>query len=142
MASEEAAANTETEEETIAVKKQKRSRRVSFADVEITSVHIFNRDDEDLSSSSSPNSTGGHPQKPLGLFSDLVDGDDFRDSSPNQHRNPFLRPLGSPSLSPSPFAASASSVDDGKFRSSLSLSLSLLLANFPLIYAFAIVFCF
>ncbi|KAK4594211.1 hypothetical protein RGQ29_018050 [Quercus rubra] len=112
MASEEAAANTETEEETIAVKKQKRSRRVSFADVEITSVHIFNRDDEDLSSSSSPNSTGGHPQKPLGLFSDLVDGDDFRDSSPNQHRNPFLRPLGSPSLSPSPFAASASSVDD------------------------------
>ncbi|XP_075643203.1 uncharacterized protein LOC142614554 isoform X1 [Castanea sativa] len=113
MASEEVAANTETEEETIAVKKQKRSRRVSFADVEITSVHIFNRDDEDLSSSpSSPNSTGGHPQKPLGLFSDLVDGDDFRDSSPNQHRNPFLRPLGSPSLSPSPFAASASSVDD------------------------------
>ncbi|XP_050279878.1 uncharacterized protein LOC126720976 isoform X2 [Quercus robur] len=112
MASEEATANTETEEETIAVKKQKRSRRVSFADVEITSVHIFNRDDEDLSSSSSPNSTGGHPQKPLGLFSDLVDGDDFRDSSPNQHRNPFLRPLGSPSLSPSPFAASASSVDD------------------------------
>ncbi|KAL0008746.1 hypothetical protein SO802_010248 [Lithocarpus litseifolius] len=111
MASEEAAANTETEEETVAVKKQKRSsRRVSFADVEITSVHIFNRDDEDLSSSPSE----GHPQKPLGLFSDLVDGDDFRDSSPNQHRNPFLRPLGSPSLSPSPFAASASasSVDD------------------------------
>lgn len=94
--------NTETDEETIAMKR-KRARRVSFADNEITSVHIFRRDDDQTSSSSD-----AHPDSVLGLFRDLAgDSDDFDDNRPQNpidedgeavdRTNSFLQPIGSPS---------------------------------------------
>ncbi|KAB1209095.1 hypothetical protein CJ030_MR6G015481 [Morella rubra] len=105
--------NTHTEEETIALKKKRANRRVSFADVEITSVHIFNRD-EDFSDDHPTIPSASHSQQEvLGFFRDLADSDD---SSPNEdpERNSFLRPIGSPSPGSSTVgSASAASNDDG-----------------------------
>ncbi|XP_023529577.1 uncharacterized protein LOC111792394 isoform X2 [Cucurbita pepo subsp. pepo] len=123
----EEAANT-TEEETLAFKK-KRARRVSFADVEITSVHIFNRDED----YETPPETQATPEaatpdnEVLGFFRDLVDSDDSRESSPNLdddvlgQRRSFLRPLGSPSPR-SISAGSATSNDDDNFFGPVSSS--------------------
>lgn len=97
--------NTETDEETVALRK-KRLRRVSFADREITSVHIFNRDDdyETPPDSSSRNpSSAEEENEVLGFFRDLAaDSDEYREMSPEDDdeivsRNSFLRPIGSPS---------------------------------------------
>jgi len=93
--------NTETEDETIAFNR-KRARRVSFADNEITSVHIFRPDDDHSSSSSDI------PADTLGLFREIGgDSDDDeveRRQNPTDdsaevvdHRNSFLQPIGSPS---------------------------------------------
>ncbi|XP_019431938.1 PREDICTED: uncharacterized protein LOC109339029 isoform X2 [Lupinus angustifolius] len=108
--------NTETEEETTAFRR-KRLRRVSFADNEITSVHIFRRDDDD-SSGTPPVSTPDH--EILGFFSDLAgdsDNDDKESSSPPDAeavdgRDSFLRPVGSPSPGGSSTAGSVASTDD------------------------------
>jgi hypothetical protein len=90
--------NTETEEETIAFNR-KRARRVSFADNEITSVHIFRPDDDHSSSSSDV------PAETLGLFRELA-GDSDDDETDRRRistdeavdlRNSFLQPIGSPS---------------------------------------------
>lgn len=120
MASEEPG-NTETEGEveTIAFKKRRANRRVSFADVEITSVHFFNRDD-DLSEDqpATPNSPHSGPEpEALGLFRDLADSDDFTPiPEPDDPPSSFLRPIGSPSPGSSTVgSASAVSNDDGKF---------------------------
>ncbi|KAG2719628.1 hypothetical protein I3760_03G274500 [Carya illinoinensis] len=111
MASEEAC-NTETEDETIALKKKRANRRVSFADVEITSVHIFNRD-EDFSEDHPATPNAPHSEQDvLGFFRDLADGDE---SSPcdEQESNSFLRPIGSPSPGSSTVGSvSATSNDD------------------------------
>ncbi|KAE9605148.1 hypothetical protein Lal_00043315 [Lupinus albus] len=108
--------NTETEEETTAFRR-KRLRRVSFADNEITSVHIFRRDDDD-SSGTPPVSTPD--REILGFFSDLAgdsDNDDKESSSPRgaeavDGRDSFLRPVGSPSPGGSSTAGSVASTDD------------------------------
>ncbi|KAK7273465.1 hypothetical protein RIF29_14515 [Crotalaria pallida] len=111
--------NTETEEESTAFRR-KRLRRVSFADNEITSVHIFRRDDDD--SSGTPPNSAPDPEI-VGFFRDLAgDSDDDDDqqleqpsSSPEvavDGRDSFLRPVGSPSPGGSSTAGSAVSTDD------------------------------
>ncbi|XP_021658884.2 uncharacterized protein LOC110648837 isoform X2 [Hevea brasiliensis] len=121
--------NTETEEETIAFRK-KRSRRVSFADIEITSVHIFNRDEdyETPPRSSEKNSGSGNASEAenevLGFFRDLADSDDSKEMSPTgdddddddivNARKSFLRPIESPSPG-STIVGSATSNDDNFF---------------------------
>ncbi|XP_045822935.1 uncharacterized protein LOC123915754 isoform X3 [Trifolium pratense] len=82
--------NTETEEETISFNR-KRARRVSFADNEITSVHIFRR----------RNSTDGEGE--------AVD-----------HRNSFLQPIGSPSPGGSSINAD-DDTDDDEFGGPVSM---------------------
>ncbi|KAF8409776.1 hypothetical protein HHK36_005855 [Tetracentron sinense] len=72
--------NTGPEEETMALQK-KRSRRVSFA--EITSVHVFDRD-EDFetppdSKPSSENPESGQANENLGFHQDLGDSDDSKE---------------------------------------------------------------
>ncbi|XP_027341849.1 uncharacterized protein LOC113854808 [Abrus precatorius] len=64
--------NTQTEEDDTIALKKKRARRVSFADNEITSVHVFRRDDDDSSSTDTP-------------------------ADPSVLGNSFLRAIGSPS---------------------------------------------
>ncbi|XP_022952683.1 uncharacterized protein LOC111455306 isoform X1 [Cucurbita moschata] len=117
----EEAANTATEEGSLAFKK-KRARRVSFADVEITSVHIFKRD-EDYETPLEPQATpeaAPPDNEVLGFFRNLVDSDDSLESSPNLdddvlgQRKSFLRPLGSPSPG-SISAGSATSNDEDNF---------------------------
>lgn len=97
--------DTETDEETVALRK-KRLRRVSFADREITSVHIFNRDED---YETPPEDSGRKPsskedeRQVLGFFRDLAaDSDDFKDMSPGDNdevvsRKSFFRPIESPS---------------------------------------------
>ncbi|KAI9075985.1 hypothetical protein K1719_042057 [Acacia pycnantha] len=124
-----------TEDETIAFK-NKRARRVSFADNEITSVHIFRRDDEYSDSpfeSTKPfyPAEGKSPENEvLGFFRDLASGsddDDLKESPPQRNvgrnddegeavnvRKSFLKPIGSPSPGSST-AGSVASIDDGKF---------------------------
>ncbi|XP_048127085.1 uncharacterized protein LOC115739138 isoform X2 [Rhodamnia argentea] len=133
-------ANTGTEDETVAARR-KRSRRVSFADVEITSVHIFKRDEDYYDSTSpshpkpdGPDSGGGSAGDDAGvrpLFRDLGDhSDDSRERTPSGDydkedgeedddevgvaRKSFLRPIGSPSPGSSTFG-SATSNDDNFF---------------------------
>lgn len=125
-------ANTETEDETLAARR-KRSRRVSFADVEITSVHIFKRDEDyyDSTTPSDPKSGEG-PDSGAGvrpLFRDLGDhSDDSRERTPSGDygkeegeedvdevvvaRKSFLRPIGSPSPGSSMFGSATS--NDGR----------------------------
>ena len=113
--------NTESGE-TMAVRmKKKRSRRVSFADTEITSVHIFNRDEDyDTPPNSKPSSRNDNgdldpDNMVIGFFKDL--GGDSEDSGDDEGivdaRKSFLRPIGSPS----PGSSTAGSVtsNDGKF---------------------------
>ncbi|PRQ52444.1 hypothetical protein RchiOBHm_Chr2g0155571 [Rosa chinensis] len=119
---------SETEVETIAMRiKRKRSRRVSFADTEITSVHIFNRDDEDSDNapdselqSSSLNDSAEPDNGAVGFFKDVGgESDDFKDSDDDEDddgvdgRKSFLRPLGSPSpMSSVPGSATSNNEED------------------------------
>ncbi|XVF31940.1 hypothetical protein REPUB_Repub17cG0038200 [Reevesia pubescens] len=107
----------ETDEETIAFRK-KRSRRVSFADREITSVHIFNRDDDyETPPDSTPRSTSEREKEALAVFKDLVDSDDDEDEEDEvlSARNSFLRPIESPSPGGSSTIGSATSNDEDNF---------------------------
>ncbi|XP_021812561.1 uncharacterized protein LOC110755634 [Prunus avium] len=118
--------NSETEAETIALRiKQKRSRRVSFADTEITSVHIFNRDEDydtppdPKPQASSQNDAAGPENEVIGFFRDLGgDSDDFKDSDDDDEdddgRKSFFRPIGSPSPGSS-VPGSATSNDEDNF---------------------------
>lgn len=95
---------------------------MSFADNEITSVHIFRRDDDDSSGTppvSAPDSDVVHFFQDLASDSDDDDKQDLKESSSppdgeavDGSRNPFLRPLGSPSPGGSSTAGSAASTDD------------------------------
>ncbi|KAB2634448.1 hypothetical protein D8674_041648 [Pyrus ussuriensis x Pyrus communis] len=118
--------NSETEPETIALRiKEKRSRRVSFADTEITSVHIFNRDEDydtppDPKPQASSQKDFEQAENPvIGFFRDLGgDSDDFRDSDDDDEnddgRKSFFRPIGSPSPGSS-VPGSATSNDEDNF---------------------------
>jgi hypothetical protein len=102
---------------------------VSFADREITSVHIFNRDDEyetppDPPSTKSPISDTDDEVR--AFFGDLADSDDSKEiSSPTgaddddndysiNSRKSFFRPVESPSPGGSSIVGSAS-CNDGLF---------------------------
>ncbi|WCJ37347.1 hypothetical protein M5689_018494 [Euphorbia peplus] len=117
--------NTETDDETMALRK-KRSRRVSFADREITSVHIFKRDEEYVSPSDlnpPSNSLSDAHKEVLGFFRDLADTDDSKETSPNvdqdddeeDARRPFFRPFESPSPGSSIFGSATSNDEDNFF---------------------------
>ncbi|KAF2292482.1 hypothetical protein GH714_023488 [Hevea brasiliensis] len=128
--------NTETDEETIAVRK-KRSRRVSFADREITSVHIFNRDEDyetppDCSAKDPSSGNAAEAENEvLGFFRDLADSDDSKEMSPTgdeddeddivNARKSFLRPVESPSPG-STIVGSATSNDEDNFFGPVSAS--------------------
>ncbi|XP_050205439.1 uncharacterized protein LOC126655347 [Mercurialis annua] len=142
---EEPPCNSATEEETIALRK-KRSRRVSFADREITSVHIFNRDED---YETPPDSSGQNlllqqqnknlsdeENELLGFFRDLADVDDCKEDSPinaNDEddedvddvnlRSSFFRTVESPSSGGSgTIAGSATSNDEDNFFGPVSVS--------------------
>ncbi|KAK0590950.1 hypothetical protein LWI29_033533 [Acer saccharum] len=126
--------NTETEEETIALRK-KRARRVSFADREITSVHIFNRDEEYETPLQHPSASRRRSEVEMEMdevsevvrfFGDLVaDSDDSKDMSPGEgdedgddddemaSRKSFLIPMESPGSSI--IGGSATSNDENNF---------------------------
>ncbi|XVF81402.1 hypothetical protein PTKIN_Ptkin15bG0152300 [Pterospermum kingtungense] len=110
----------ETDEETIAFRK-KRSRRVSFADREITSVHIFNRDDDyETPPDSTPRPASEGKNELLDLFSDLVGSDDDGggdddDDDVLSARKSFLKPMESPSPGGSSTVGSAASNDEDNF---------------------------
>ncbi|CAJ1950989.1 unnamed protein product [Sphenostylis stenocarpa] len=99
--------NTQTEEEdyTVALKK-KRARRVSFADNEITSVHVFRRDDD---ASSDPSDAPSDPSV-LGFFRDLASesDDDRQPQLDDEAGDSFLRPIDFPS------PGGSSTANDGK----------------------------
>lgn len=133
---EDPSQNSNTDEETIALRK-KRSRRVSFADREITSVHIFNRDDEyetppDPPSTKSP--TSDTDDEVRAFFGDLADSDDSKEiSSPTgaddddndysiNSRKSFFRPVESPSPGGSSIVGSASCNDEDNFFGPVSAS--------------------
>lgn len=121
---EDPSCNSETEAETIALRnKQKRSRRVSFADTEITSVHIFNRDEDydtppdPKPQASSQNDSAGAENEVVGFFRDLGgDSDDFKDSDDDDEdedgRKSFFTPIGSPS--PGSSVPGSATSNDGK----------------------------
>ncbi|KAA8526644.1 hypothetical protein F0562_008153 [Nyssa sinensis] len=125
--------NTENEEGTIAFQK-KRSRRVSFA--EITSVHVFDRDEDyeippDSKQPSSETSELGQSNEDLGFHRDPTDGEDSKDSLQNgeeddyddeelKARRSFLRPTESPS--PGSTIGSATSNDEDNFFGPVSAS--------------------
>jgi len=100
--------NAQSEDETTVALKKKRLRRVSFADNEITSVHVFRRDDD----SSSPSEAPSDPSI-VGFFRDLAsDSDDDDKEQPQLHEeaedgNSFLRPIGSP------YPGDSSTADEG-----------------------------
>ncbi|KAJ0051400.1 hypothetical protein Pint_01805 [Pistacia integerrima] len=114
--------NTETDEETIAVRK-KRLRRVSFADREITSVHIFNRDEDYEQESAAEPSSADEDNEVLGFFKDLAaDSDDSREMSPEEgddeeiaSTKSFLRPIESPSPGSSIIGSATSNDEDNFF---------------------------
>ncbi|KAK6919194.1 hypothetical protein RJ641_015098 [Dillenia turbinata] len=114
---EQEGCNTETEDGTIALQK-KRSRRVSFA--EITSVHVFDRDDEDLET---PLDDSNKPplQDPDGDDDDDINrdtlgfGDNSDDDDHPDVRNSFLRPIESPSPGGSTFGSATSNDEDNFF---------------------------
>ncbi|KAH9745418.1 hypothetical protein KPL70_004067 [Citrus sinensis] len=121
--------NTETDEETVALRK-KRLRRVSFADREITSVHIFNRDEDyetPPEGSGRKSSSEEDDRQVLGFFRDLaVDSDDSKEMSPVDDgevvfRKSFLQPMGSPSPGSS-VVGSATSNDEENFFGPVSSS--------------------
>ncbi|KAG8485348.1 hypothetical protein CXB51_021135 [Gossypium anomalum] len=106
----------ETDEETIAFRK-KLSRRVSFAECEITSVHIFNRDDDyESPQHSTPTPASERGKEVLGLFRDLIDSDDDdNDDDVLSVEKSFLRPMESPSPGGSSTVGSAISNDEDNF---------------------------
>ncbi|PPS07043.1 hypothetical protein GOBAR_AA13615 [Gossypium barbadense] len=106
----------ETDEETIAFRK-KLSRRVSFAECEITSVHIFNRDDDyESPQHSTPTPASERGNEVLGLFRDLIDSDDDdNDDDVLSVEKSFLRPMESPSPGGSSTVGSAISNDEDNF---------------------------
>ncbi|XWS47286.1 hypothetical protein CRYUN_Cryun14cG0139500 [Craigia yunnanensis] len=113
----------ETDEETIAFRK-KRARRVSFADREITSVHIFNRDDDyETLPDTTPRPNSEREKELLGLFRDLADSDDSNGGDDDEDddddvlsaRKSFLRPMESPSPGGSSTVVSATSKDENFF---------------------------
>ncbi|XP_010542040.1 PREDICTED: uncharacterized protein LOC104815372 [Tarenaya hassleriana] len=125
-----------TDEETVALRR-KRLRRVSFADREITSVHIFNRDEdyETPPNSSASKQRNGEQvgeeeseDKVIRFFGELADGDDSREllCSPDGEGDAdadaddevvvgklFLRPKGSPSSGGS--TVGSATTDDENF---------------------------
>ncbi|KAK2647823.1 hypothetical protein Ddye_015312 [Dipteronia dyeriana] len=125
---------SETEEETIALRK-KRARRVSFADREITSIHIFNRDQEyetppQHSSASRRRSEVEMEMEEVSevvrFFGDLVaDSYDSKDMTPGEEdedgddddemapKKSFLMPMESPGSSI--IGGSATSNDENNF---------------------------
>ncbi|KAJ4976588.1 hypothetical protein NE237_001694 [Protea cynaroides] len=122
--------DTGPEEETIARQKN-RSRRVSFA--EITSVHVFDRDEEyetpPDSKPNSENSETGEANEGLGFQSDVGDNDDSKELSQNGEddeddnddgRKPFLQYMDS--SSPGSAIGSATSYDDENFFGPVSAS--------------------
>ncbi|KAJ8748152.1 hypothetical protein K2173_000560 [Erythroxylum novogranatense] len=128
--------DSETEDETIALRK-KRSRRVSFADREITSVHIFNRDEDyetppDSSSAAKKSNVSDGEEEVLGFFRDLGDSDDSKELFPFgdeedeedvlDSRKSFLRPVQSPSPGSSSVVGSATSNDEDNFFGPVSAS--------------------
>ncbi|KAK7393779.1 hypothetical protein VNO78_22343 [Psophocarpus tetragonolobus] len=99
--------NAQSEEDDTVALRRKRARRVSFADNEITSVHVFRRDDDSSSASEAPSDPSV-----VGFFRDLVSSDDDDDDQPqldhdSDAADSFLRPIGSPSP-----GGSATTVDD------------------------------
>ncbi|KOM26416.1 hypothetical protein LR48_Vigan272s000400 [Vigna angularis] len=112
--------NAQSEDETTVALKKKRLRRVSFADNEITSVHVFRRDDD----SSSPSEAPSDPSI-VGFFRDLAsDSDDDDKEQPRLHEeaedgNSFLRPIGSP-YSGDNSTADEGDDDDDDFRGPVS----------------------
>lgn len=117
-----------TEEETIA-QRQKRLRRVSFADREITSIHIFKRDED---YETPPNSSASKPQngeqadtsesedKVIRFFGEFANSEDTEGDGDGDGDGEdeavveklFLRPKGSPS-SGGRTIGSATRSDDG-----------------------------
>ncbi|XP_047180400.1 uncharacterized protein LOC124847052 isoform X1 [Vigna umbellata] len=112
--------NAQSEDETTVALKKKRLRRVSFADNEITSVHVFRRDDD----SSSPSEAPSDPSI-VGFFRDLASDSDYDDKEqPQLHEeaedgNSFLRPIGSP-YSGDNSTADEGDDDDDDFRGPVS----------------------
>lgn len=103
-----------TDDETIA-QRRKRLRRVSFADREITSVHIFKRD-EDYETPPNPSAQNGEEagtseseDKVIRFFGELADSEDGEDEPVEKL---FLRPKSSPSSGGSTIGSATS--DDGK----------------------------
>ncbi|TKY47867.1 hypothetical protein E2542_SST29928 [Spatholobus suberectus] len=111
--------NAQSEEDDTVALKKKRARRVSFADNEITSVHVFRRDDD----SSSPSEAPSDPSV-VGFFRDLAsDSDD--DEQPQldddaEPANSFLRPVCSPSPGGSSTADDVADDDDDDFHGPVS----------------------
>ncbi|XP_062107100.1 uncharacterized protein LOC133818326 isoform X2 [Humulus lupulus] len=122
--------NTKTEDENLALRtKNKRSRRVSFADTEITSVHFFHRDEDyetppDSKPSSRTIDAALEPDNEvIGFFRELGgDSDDSGDDEGSSDgRKSFLRPMGSPSPGSST-AGSVTSNDEDNFFGPVSSS--------------------
>lgn len=112
-----------TDEESIA-QRRKRLRRVSFADREITSVHIFNRDED---YEMPPNSSAAQPQnadtseseeKVIRFFGELSDREDTEGDGDGEDEDildkSFLRPKYSPSSAGSTIGSATS--DDGTLQ--------------------------
>ncbi|KAG4120602.1 hypothetical protein ERO13_D11G154350v2 [Gossypium hirsutum] len=100
--------------------REKRSRRVSFADREITSIHIFKRDDEyETRPDSTPKQASETEKEVTELFRDLVDSDDSTSGGDDEDDNDdvmsagklFLRPIDTPSPGGSSTVGSATSND-------------------------------
>ncbi|XP_027906776.1 uncharacterized protein LOC114166259 isoform X2 [Vigna unguiculata] len=104
--------NTKTEEDYAL--KEKRARRVSFADNEITSVHVFRRDDD---ASSDPSDAPSNPSF-LRFFGELAShsDDDQQPQLDNETGNSFLRSIDFPS----PGGSSTANDDDDDFRGPVS----------------------
>ncbi|CAN7048794.1 unnamed protein product [Brassica rapa subsp. trilocularis] len=119
MASEDPMNNTAgTDDETIA-QRRKRLRRVSFADREITSVHIFKRD-EDYETPPSPSAskprnveTSESEDKVIRFFGELADSEDTEGDEPVEKL--FLRPKSSPSSGGSTIASATTDDEDSFF---------------------------
>ncbi|KAG7583377.1 hypothetical protein ISN44_As08g029010 [Arabidopsis suecica] len=113
-----------TDEESIA-QRRKRLRRVSFADREITSVHIFNRDED---YETPPNTSAAKPQngdtseaedKEISFFGELSDREDTDGDGDGEYEaildKSFLRPKYSPSSGGSTVGSATSDNEDNFF---------------------------
>ncbi|CAH2052512.1 unnamed protein product [Thlaspi arvense] len=109
-----------TDEETIA-QRRKRLRRVSFADREITSVHIFKRDEDYETPSASKPQNGEHADtsesedKVIRFFGELADSEDGDGEDEPVVEKLFLRPRNSPSSGGSTIGSAASDDEDNFF---------------------------